>query len=212
MKKALTCILSFCMICILSLILIEFFLRLTEISLPSRVYDDPRLGRSHKPNSKIFQASAEGFCIGRVNKFGYLGPAYDTQKRSNTFRIALIGDSYVAGLQLFDRLHFRKLLEDKLSIYMDMDVEVLNFGIGGIDFAIHCGRLAGKIASAAVKKDDFTEAGLSSYNELLRELRIQRTGYRVRFDILATLTRGLSDEEIQNKFDELGPRIIGIEY
>jgi len=39
----------------------------------------------------------------------------------------------VQGLELFDRHHFRKLLEEKLSAITGKKVEVLNFGRGGID-------------------------------------------------------------------------------
>ena len=69
-----------------------------------------------------------------VNTFGYLGPGYPAEKPANTIRIALIGDSYVAGLQLFERHHFRARLERELSAATGERIEVLNFGIGGIDF------------------------------------------------------------------------------
>ena len=139
--------------------------------------------------------------------------AYEAIKDGNWPLSKKIKDAKILRIQGWSHpLYFypwlpEKVVKDGLMLAGDGAL-----GIGGIDFAIHCGRLAGKMASAAVNKDDFTEAGLSSYNELLKELRIERTGYRVRFDVLATLTRGLSDEEIQNKFDELGPRIIGVEY
>lgn len=119
---------------IIMLSLLELFLRLTEISLPSFVYDDAKLGRTFKPNSQIFSDEAEGFCVAEVNKFGYLGPPYSQKRESNSVRIALIGDSFVEGLQLFDRNHFRSILENELKAKLNKNIEVLNFGIGGIDF------------------------------------------------------------------------------
>ena len=125
---------KFFLLFFVSFLFFEIYLRLTEISLPSSVYDDAKFGRSHKPNAKIFKIYSEGFCIGEVNKYGYLGPAYPPEKDFNTIRIALVGDSYVEGLQLFDRYHFRRLMENQLASLINKKVEVLNFGIGGIDF------------------------------------------------------------------------------
>ena len=54
-------------------------------------------------------------------------------KSANVLRIALIGDSYIEGFQLFERHHFKTYLEQKLSQKLKKKVEVLNFGIGGAD-------------------------------------------------------------------------------
>ncbi|HKI79750.1 MAG TPA: SGNH/GDSL hydrolase family protein [Ignavibacteriaceae bacterium] len=109
----------------------ELFLRFTEISLPSYVYDSPKFGRIQKPGADYFSILGEGFGMGKVNKFGYLGPAYPKNKDKEVIRIALVGDSYVEGNYLFDRQHYRYLLEKKLSMLIDKKVEVLNFGVGG---------------------------------------------------------------------------------
>lgn len=117
---------------VITLILIEIFFRFSEVFLPSIVYDDPKLGLLRKPNAQIFSLN-EGFGMGSVNEFGYLGPGYPKEKDKNTLRIALIGASMVQGLEIFDRHHFRKLLEDKIATVTSKKVEVLNFGRGGID-------------------------------------------------------------------------------
>lgn len=109
----------------------ELFLRFTEISLPSFVYDSPKFGRIHKPGADYFNILAEGFGMGEVNKLGYLGPAYPKHRDKNTLRIAMVGDSFVEGIQVFDRQHYRHILEDKLSRLLNKKVEVLNFGVGG---------------------------------------------------------------------------------
>jgi len=115
-------------ICIL---FFEGFLRFTEISLPSYVYDSPDFGRIQKPGVNYFDINNEGFGMGTVNKYGYIGPAYSKDKHENTLRIALVGDSYVEGSYLFDRQHFRYILEHRLSNLLQQKVEVLNFGVGG---------------------------------------------------------------------------------
>lgn len=132
MKKIILSILKFSAALILSLVVLEIFFRFSEVFLPSIVYDDPKLGLLRKPNAQIFSMN-EGFGMGNVNEYGYLGPAYPKEKNENTLRIALIGASMVQGLELFDRHHFRKLLEEKLSAITGKKVEVLNFGRGGID-------------------------------------------------------------------------------
>ncbi len=73
----------------------------------------------------------EGFYLGQANHYGYLGPDYPPEKRKNTFRVALIGDSFVAAFQVFDRNSFRAVLEHQLNQIQDLKTEVLNFGWGG---------------------------------------------------------------------------------
>jgi hypothetical protein len=134
MRNKIISIIKYSLYAFLLLVLAEFFLRFTEISLPSFVYDDPQRGRTHKANADIFSILVEGFCMGEVNELGYMGPAYPSEKKPGTLRIALIGDSYVEGIQVFERQHFRGILEKQLSKLLDTKVEVLNFGIGGNDF------------------------------------------------------------------------------
>lgn len=132
MKKIILSILKLSFAFILTMIAIEVFFRFSEVFLPSIVYDDPKLGLLRNPNAQIFSLN-EGFGMGIVNEYGYLGPGYPKEKDKNTLRIALLGASIVQGLEIFDRYHFRKLLEDKLSAFTGKKVEVLNFGRGGID-------------------------------------------------------------------------------
>jgi hypothetical protein len=117
----------------IAIIFFEIFLRTTEIMLPSYVYDNPDLGRTQRPLALVNTVGAEGFYMGRVNKDGYVGRFYNKEKDKNTFRIALIGDSYIEGLQIFERNHFETYLRENLSKLIHKKVEVLNFGIGGID-------------------------------------------------------------------------------
>lgn len=114
--------------------LFELYFRFTEIILPSFVYDNPELGRTHKASSLVNLVGAEGFYMGKINNFGYPGKEYPPAKKTNTFRIALIGDSYVEGFQLFERHHFARLLEKELNKTSDKKFEILNFGTGGADF------------------------------------------------------------------------------
>jgi hypothetical protein len=117
-----------------TLSIMEIYLRLTGLSLPSYVYDDKKLGRTHNPNKEIFEVKAEGFCIDRVNKFGYIGSEYPNERKPETIRIALLGSSFVEGVQVFYRNRFSYVFESELSKKLNKKVEVLNFAIGGDDF------------------------------------------------------------------------------
>ena len=124
----------FLMCIILITFLLELYLREVGISLPSYVYDNKILGRTQFPGKEIFQAGAEGFCIDRVNSYGYTGNGYPPLKDTNTIRFALFGSSYIEGIQVFRRNRFSTILEKELSKKFDNKVEVLNFAIGGDDF------------------------------------------------------------------------------
>jgi len=125
---------SFLIVAIVTLFCFEVYFQITEINLPSTVIDDSTFGRVFKPNARI-NLIKESFYIGKVNKEGYLGPAYQVNKPGNTIRIALIGDSFVEGIQVADKFHLRNILEKELiSKLNDQKIEVLNFGKSGLDF------------------------------------------------------------------------------
>ena len=118
---------------IIALILMELYFEFAEIVSPSVVDVDAHIGPVFRPGKNLVLFK-EGFYVGGTNKYGYLGPAYPPSKNENTFRIALIGDSYVEGFQLFDRHHFRNIMEKELKKDLQKDVEVLNFGRSGFSF------------------------------------------------------------------------------
>ncbi|MEM7658723.1 MAG: hypothetical protein AAF399_21545 [Bacteroidota bacterium] len=124
---------TFSIVFLLSLLGIEGYLQLSEIDLSYHELN-PDLGKKIQPDKRIIMLK-EGFYLGRSNELGYLGPAYPRQKADpNTFRIALMGDSYAEGFQLMDRFHFRTLLENQLTARTGKNVEVLNFGSGNFNF------------------------------------------------------------------------------
>ncbi len=118
---------------LLSLFLIEVFLVVGEVSKSNWTILTPNLGKTNKPSMKIIYYS-EGFYIGKINSYGYVGPSYPKEKPGKAIRIILNGDSYVEGLHVFDRYHFRTLIENKLNEVLTDSVQVLNFGKGIFDF------------------------------------------------------------------------------
>ena len=117
-------------LCILG---IEMYLQVTEIDLSYHTLD-PHNGKQIQKNHRIIMLK-EGFYLGGSNEYGYLGPAYAPGMHDGKFRIAMMGDSYAEGLQVFDQFHLRTVLERELSQKTGREVEVLNFGSG--DFDLH---------------------------------------------------------------------------
>lgn len=110
----------------------ELFIKSTHIVEQSYndVYED--IGRGRRAGMFYIMFN-EGFSIGQFNQHRYLGPNYAPAKDSSVLRIALLGDSYVEGFQVFDRHHFRAILEKQLSEKLKHKVEILNFGRSGFD-------------------------------------------------------------------------------
>lgn len=133
MKKKIFFFAKFSIAFTITLVVLEIFLRLTQISLPSNVTIDEKLGRKLKPNARIMLA-AEGFRLGKINKYGYTGTAYPPERDHDALRIALMGDSYVEGHYLPEHYYFGKILEEQLPGLIHRDVEVLNFGLAGLNF------------------------------------------------------------------------------
>jgi hypothetical protein len=119
---------------VISLLIFEIYLISSEICLPRKGYKS-KIGISEFfPNRRIFLIK-EGFYMGKTNKNGTLGDEFEPTKTKNILRIALIGDSYVEGFQVFPRYHFSYHLKSKLKeSFSDKKIELLNFGISGLNF------------------------------------------------------------------------------
>jgi hypothetical protein len=119
---------------IISLIILETFVKNAQIEGTSTTDFDNILGRKKRGNYN-FTFFNEGFSMGSFNKYSYLGPCYDYSKPKGTLRIAILGDSFVESFQLFRRNQFHSIIEENLSLILNKNVEVLNFGRSGFDLA-----------------------------------------------------------------------------
>lgn len=133
MRKILAFLVGAAVAFAIGMLFYEAFLRYSGSVDPSMVESDPDFGLRLIKNHRFVLVN-EGFSIGKVNKYGYLGPGYPPEKPVGVVRIALMGDSYVAAHQLFDRHHFRSLLEKRLNEIGGPRVEVLNFGFPATNF------------------------------------------------------------------------------
>ncbi len=106
---------------------IELFLKFSEIKLPYKTLD-PKIGKTYQPNVPINELK-EGFYMGETNEYGFIG---NIHKKENTFRIALFGDSFTEGFQVFESYKFSRVLEQSINKKSKIKVEVLNFGISNV--------------------------------------------------------------------------------
>ena len=116
-----------------SLLLIELVLRLLGWSFPIFMHPDDHLGWSLRPSIAGW-STHENTAYLRINRFGFRGPDWAQQPAANTFRIAVIGDSFVELSNLPDEHSLTSLIESRLSAcpaFYDRRVEVLNFGVSG---------------------------------------------------------------------------------
>src|SRR2546423_8076300 len=78
--------------------------------------------------------SKEGAAFVRINSEGLRDREHSKQKPPNTFRIAVLGDSYAEAFQVEQDAAFWSVLERRLndcSVLEGRKVEVINFGVGG---------------------------------------------------------------------------------
>ncbi|WP_066633224.1 hypothetical protein [Labilibacter marinus] len=126
-------LISFIIGVVVALLLLEGYYQVVEIQLPYHRLTK-ELGKSMNPSKRI-SIFKEGFYLGQVNQFGYLGYPYPPYKDDNSIRIGVIGDSHTEGFHMFEDYHFTQLLEERSNNYLDnRKVEVLNFGVGNYNY------------------------------------------------------------------------------
>jgi len=116
-----------------TLVGLDVYLQLAEIQTPMETRIDPQLGPTYIPNKKIMRFN-EGFFLGSVNAFGYMGPPVPPRRRGREKRILLLGDSFVLGHTVLPRHYFGHYLEESLNRATGADVRALNFGKADFNF------------------------------------------------------------------------------
>lgn len=123
---------------IIGLLIGEIVLRALNLQYAQFRKPDIDLGMAYIPKSSGWY-NKEGRAFVRINSQGFRGDKFTLNKHSNIFRIAVIGDSYTAALQVPIEKSFPKILENSLSNcnnLINKEVEVLNFGVEGYGTAI----------------------------------------------------------------------------
>jgi len=121
------------------LIIFEIILRIYADKEPERIdpvilmkSNNSILSYGMKPSSSMIR---NGINI-TINSRGMRDVEYDFKKKSDAYRIAVIGDSISAGVDLNFSDLYPEILEKKLSSYSaKKKYEVLNFGVNGYSTA-----------------------------------------------------------------------------
>jgi hypothetical protein len=95
---------------------------------------DPELGSKHMTSKRVTWRS-EGYAVSYLDADGMREPNLTIAKPANTYRVALLGDSMVEGLQVPIEKTFGQLLSKQLKTPDGMDVQILNFATSGYSTA-----------------------------------------------------------------------------
>ena len=115
---------------LVALLVCEVVLRLLGVSYAVYHWTDPVRGVAHIPGAKS-QRQYEGGSWIEINDDGLRGPAATLDHPPGTFRIALLGDSFIEAFEVPYEKTVGEVLERRLSALRGTPVEVLNFGVGG---------------------------------------------------------------------------------
>jgi lysophospholipase L1-like esterase len=118
------------------LVVCELLLRLLGVSYPVYVWVHPVRGVGHIPGVKSAK-QFEGHSWIEINSDGWRGPEPALKPPPGTFRIALLGDSYIEAFEVPYEKTVGELMEARLSALRGTPVEVLNFGNGGYGTTQH---------------------------------------------------------------------------
>jgi hypothetical protein len=129
------------------LLVAEVALRVVGYTFPTFYAPDAARGYALQPGMRGWYRK-EGEAYVQVNSDGLRDREHSRQKPPNTFRIALLGDSYAEALQVPMEAAFWRVLEGRLRSCPAVggrEVEVINFGVSGYGTAQELLTLRGKV-------------------------------------------------------------------
>ena len=116
---------------LLTFVILEIFLQVTDFSYPSLYRLSDVVGVEHLPGAKGWYRK-EGEQYIKINRDGMRGPVLAKTKPPNTLRVAVLGDSMTEGTQVAVKNIFSSILENdlnKCNLFGEKKVEVINFGV-----------------------------------------------------------------------------------
>ncbi len=96
------------------MLMLEVILALLQIQAKSIIRHVPNQGNTFVPNA-YYRYTREGFSEGYINSHGFRDKERTYAKRGETFRILVLGDSFVDAFQVALADTFPALLESKLT-------------------------------------------------------------------------------------------------
>lgn len=116
-----------------SLIIIEIVLTILDYPPARIVKYDACCGVALSPNTEgLFKGESEQYIV--INSHGLRDIEHTYNKPSNTYRIAILGDSFSEARQVSIEQTFWKYIESELTkceSFSDKNIEVINFGVSG---------------------------------------------------------------------------------
>ncbi len=122
---------------VLALMIMEVVLRVTGFTYFNPYIPDPDVGYSLRPNAEGWW-TREGRTYVKINSRGFRDREHTPAKPPDTFRVAVLGDSFAEALQVPLEKTFWSVMERQLpgcSSNPKRKVEVLNFGVSGFSTA-----------------------------------------------------------------------------
>lgn len=119
---------------LIGLVLLEGIFYLARVGESDHLMPDHKLGFKPFANKRITQRK-EGFGSFQFNSFGMQNDQITLNKPINTYRIAVLGDSYVESLQVPRESNYCSLLAKELSHQLGKPTQVLNFGVSNYSLA-----------------------------------------------------------------------------
>ena len=117
----------------ISLVIFELVLWAANISYPSFYESNFYTGASLRPGAEGWWRK-EGEAYIRINSAGLRDREHTIEKPANTFRIAVLGDSFAEAMQVPQQHAFWAVLESELQQcppFQNRNIEVINFGVSG---------------------------------------------------------------------------------
>lgn len=115
---------------VIGLLACELLLRLMGVGYPVFVWTDPVRGIALIPGARS-PSQLGGRSLIEINSDGFRGPEVALNRPAGSYRIALLGDSFIAAFEVPFEQSVGELLGRRLSALRGTPVEVLNFGVGG---------------------------------------------------------------------------------
>jgi hypothetical protein len=116
------------------LLVAEIALRLAGVAYPRTTHADPVLGMLHRPSIKYHQHE-EGDAWVECNSACFRDVEWTVDKQPDEFRVAVLGDSYAAALQIPVDERFTEIvaraLNEQPQMFEGKHVRVMNFGMSG---------------------------------------------------------------------------------
>jgi hypothetical protein len=95
---------------------------------------DKDLGTKHMTNKRVTWRS-EGFGYSYFDANGMQDENLTVAKPANTYRVAVLGDSFVEGIQVHGKNRFTRLLNKAVKLADGKQIQVVNFGTSGYSTA-----------------------------------------------------------------------------